>query len=84
MACLISLYRTNELPFHVRRAMENGITRDEIAEVIIYSGLLRGLATGEHCCGYRAQGVRRSEIAEDFLKQQGEKGMQKRKLGLGL
>jgi len=25
---LISLYRTNELPFHLKKALENGITRD--------------------------------------------------------
>lgn len=34
VACLISLYRTNELPFHLKRAMENGVSREEIAEVI--------------------------------------------------
>jgi 4-carboxymuconolactone decarboxylase len=27
---LISLYRTNEMPFHLKRALENGVTRDEI------------------------------------------------------
>ena len=31
---LISLYRTNELPFHLKRAMGNGVTREEIAENI--------------------------------------------------
>jgi 4-carboxymuconolactone decarboxylase len=31
---LISLYRANELPFHLKRALENGITRDEIIETI--------------------------------------------------
>jgi 4-carboxymuconolactone decarboxylase len=31
---LISLYRTNELPFHLKKALENGVTRNEIAEVI--------------------------------------------------
>src|SRR5271169_945179 len=34
VACLISLYRTNELPFHRKRAIENGVTREEIGEVI--------------------------------------------------
>ena len=28
VACLIALYRTNELPFHLRKAIENGVTRD--------------------------------------------------------
>jgi 4-carboxymuconolactone decarboxylase len=31
---LISLYRTNEMPFHLKRAMENGITKDEIIAII--------------------------------------------------
>ncbi len=34
IASLISLYRTNELPFHLRKALENGLTRDEIVETI--------------------------------------------------
>jgi 4-carboxymuconolactone decarboxylase len=42
VACLISLYRTNELPFHLKRAMENGITRDEIAEVITHLAFYAG------------------------------------------
>ncbi len=31
---LISLYRTNEMPFHLKRALENGITKEEIIEVM--------------------------------------------------
>jgi 4-carboxymuconolactone decarboxylase len=42
VACLISLYRTNELPFHLKRAMENGITPDEIAEVITHLAFYAG------------------------------------------
>lgn len=34
VASLISLYRTNELPFHLNKALENGVTRDELVEVI--------------------------------------------------
>jgi 4-carboxymuconolactone decarboxylase len=46
---LISLYRTNELPFHLKKALENGVTRDEIAEVIT-SGL-EVSAIGFGCMG---------------------------------
>jgi alkylhydroperoxidase/carboxymuconolactone decarboxylase family protein YurZ len=28
VASLVSLYRTNELPFHLKKALENGVTRD--------------------------------------------------------
>src|ERR1700748_1275759 len=42
IASLISLYRTNELPFHLKRAMENGVTRDEINEVITHLAFYAG------------------------------------------
>jgi 4-carboxymuconolactone decarboxylase len=34
MTSLIALYRINELPFHLRKALENGVTREEIIETI--------------------------------------------------
>ncbi len=34
VATLVALYRTNELPFHLGRALENGITKDELIELI--------------------------------------------------
>jgi 4-carboxymuconolactone decarboxylase len=39
---LISLYRTNELPFHLKRALENGITRDEIIATITHLAFYAG------------------------------------------
>jgi 4-carboxymuconolactone decarboxylase len=39
---LISLYRTNELPFHLRRALENGVSRDEILAVITHLAFYAG------------------------------------------
>jgi 4-carboxymuconolactone decarboxylase len=33
-SCLIALYRINELPFHLKRALENGVTRTELVETI--------------------------------------------------
>jgi 4-carboxymuconolactone decarboxylase len=42
VASLISLYRINELPFHLRRALENGVTRDELAEVITHLAFYAG------------------------------------------
>ena len=42
VAALVALYRTNELPFHMKRALENGVTQDEMIELItqlaFYSG----------------------------------------------
>jgi len=42
VATLIANYRTNELPFHLKRATENGVTRDEIAEVITHLAFYAG------------------------------------------
>src|SRR4051812_25854894 len=32
VATLVAGYRTNELPFHLKRALENGVTRNELVE----------------------------------------------------
>ena len=42
VACLIALYRTNELPFHLRRALENGVTREELIEAITHLAFYAG------------------------------------------
>ena len=39
---LISLYRTNEMPFHLKRAMENGLTRAEIVATITHLAFCAG------------------------------------------
>jgi 4-carboxymuconolactone decarboxylase len=42
VAALISLYRINELPFHVKRALENGVTKDEIIETVTHLAFYGG------------------------------------------
>src|SRR3982751_3447680 len=42
VASLVSLYRTNELPFHLKRALDNGITHEELAEVITHLAFYAG------------------------------------------
>jgi 4-carboxymuconolactone decarboxylase len=42
ISSLISLYRTNELPFHLKKALENGVTRDEIIETITHLAFYAG------------------------------------------
>src|SRR5271157_1855252 len=39
---LISLYRVNELPFHLKKALDNGVTRDEIIETITHLAFYAG------------------------------------------
>ncbi len=42
LASLISLYRINELPFHLKRALENGVTREELVETITHLAFYAG------------------------------------------
>jgi 4-carboxymuconolactone decarboxylase len=39
---LIALYRVNEMPFHFKRALENGVTREEIIETITHLAFYAG------------------------------------------
>ena len=45
VASLVALYRTNELPFHVKKALENGLTRDELIEAITHLAFYSGWPT---------------------------------------
>jgi 4-carboxymuconolactone decarboxylase len=42
VASLITGYRQNELPFHLRKALENSVTRDEIIEAITHLAFYAG------------------------------------------
>jgi 4-carboxymuconolactone decarboxylase len=42
IASLISLYRVNELPFHTKKALDNGVTKDEIIESITHLAFYAG------------------------------------------
>ena len=42
ISSLIALYRVNEMPFHLTRALENGVTKDEIIETITHLAFYTG------------------------------------------
>jgi 4-carboxymuconolactone decarboxylase len=42
IACLIALNHANELPAHLRRGVENGITEAELSEVITHLAFYAG------------------------------------------
>ena len=48
---MIALYRFNELPFHLKRALENGVTRDELAETITHLAFYSGWPTASTAVG---------------------------------
>src|SRR3954453_17446591 len=42
VSALVAGYRTNELPFHIKRALENGVTKDELGELITHLAFYSG------------------------------------------
>ena len=55
ISALIALYRTNELPFHLKKALENGVTRDEVVETITHLAFYSGWPTAGTAIGIARQ-----------------------------
>ena len=49
VTALIVGSNTEQLPFHLKRAKENGVTEAELIETITHLGLLQRLAQGHEC-----------------------------------
>lgn len=45
VATLIALYRTGQLPGHIGRALDNGVTKDEIGELVTHIAFYAGVPT---------------------------------------
>ena len=45
VAVLTALYRTDQLRGHIGRALDNGVTKEEIAEVIVHMAFYAGWPT---------------------------------------
>jgi 4-carboxymuconolactone decarboxylase len=45
VASLIALYRSNELPFHLKKALGNGVTGEEIIEMVTHLAFYSGWPT---------------------------------------
>jgi 4-carboxymuconolactone decarboxylase len=45
VAALVALYRTNELPFHLKKAVENGLSPEELIEGITHLAFYSGWPT---------------------------------------
>ncbi len=59
VASLVSLYRVNELPFHLKKAIDNGVTRDELIEMITHLAFYAGWP-----CASTAIGIARKIFEE--------------------
>ncbi len=45
VASLVALYRVNELPFHLNKALDNGVRKDELVELITHLAFYSGWPT---------------------------------------
>ncbi|MEN0107185.1 MAG: carboxymuconolactone decarboxylase family protein [Pseudomonas sp.] len=45
VAALVAMYRLEQLPFHLQRAVDNGLAVDELAEVITHLAFYSGWPT---------------------------------------
>jgi 4-carboxymuconolactone decarboxylase len=45
VAALVALYRTHELPVHLRKALANGVSREELIELITHLAFYSGWPT---------------------------------------
>lgn len=45
VSALIALYRIEQLPFHLNRALENGVTKEELIEIITHLAFYSGWPT---------------------------------------
>ncbi|WP_019832422.1 carboxymuconolactone decarboxylase family protein [Sphingomonas sp. PR090111-T3T-6A] len=61
VAGLISLYRTNELPFHLGKALENGVTREEIVEIVTHLAFYAGWPTASTAIGIVRQAFEQAD-----------------------
>jgi 4-carboxymuconolactone decarboxylase len=56
-----ALYRSEQLRSHINRALDNGVTRDEIVEVITHVAFYGGWPTG----------VNGAQVATDVFQERG-------------
>lgn len=61
VAVLTALYRTDQLRGHIGRALDNGVTREEIAEAITHVTFYAGWPTG----------VNAARVAQEVFAQRG-------------
>jgi len=59
VSALIALYRSNELPGHIQRALDNGVTREELGEMATHLAFYAGWPAANTVCA----------IIRDVLKQ---------------
>ena len=51
VSSLVALYRINELPFHLKLALQNGVTKDELIELVTHLAFYSGWPTASTALG---------------------------------
>ena len=69
VATLVALNRTEQLIGHLERALDNGVTKEEIGELITHLALLRGLAVR-----HVGRACRQGRVREAATKRSGTSG----------
>lgn len=70
ISALIALYRVNELPFHMKKALENGVSGDEIVEVITHLAFYSGWPTASTALTIARQVLLETEQNDVISKEQ--------------
>ena len=58
MALMVALGKPNQLKLHVKGAITNGVTKDEIREVLLHSMIYAGIPAGVEAHGVAAETLR--------------------------
>jgi len=51
VSALVAMYRLEQLPFHLNRALENGVTKAELVEIITHLAFYSGWPTAASAIG---------------------------------
>ena len=70
VAALIAGYRQNELPFHTKKALENGVSRDEIIEVITHLAFYSGWPTASTALTIARKVFAEADHNQEYSKEQ--------------
>lgn len=65
---MIALYRTNELPFYLKRALQNGVTKDELSEVITHLAFYAGWPAASTAVAIARNVFQENEITAAVMK----------------
>jgi 4-carboxymuconolactone decarboxylase len=69
VSSLVALYRTNELPFHLKKALENGLSREEIVEAITHLAFYSGWPTASTAVSIARQVFAEADAQSDIVKE---------------